>query len=101
MLHGLLADLNIHILLPVDLFCDNIAAKYIAENQVFRERTKHLKVDCHLIRDYVVNNFLKIHHVQSYLRFQLAVEASVSCFQAWSCCSFSRSCLRGMLRYKL
>lgn len=67
-LHGLLADLQISIPTPIDLFCDNLAAQYIAENHVFQERTKHLRVDCHFIRDYVISKFINILHVRSALQ---------------------------------
>lgn len=62
-LHGLLADLYVHVSLPVHLFCDNAAAQYIVENQVFQERTKHLRVDRYFIRDYIDSRFLRLVHV--------------------------------------
>ena len=47
----LLSDLGIKIHAPMQMFCDNQAARHIASNPVFHERTKHIEVDCHFIRE--------------------------------------------------
>jgi hypothetical protein len=50
-----LADLNINVNEPIKMFRDNQAAVYIATNYVFNECTKHIEVDCHFIRENVLD----------------------------------------------
>ncbi|CAM8878685.1 unnamed protein product [Rhodiola kirilowii] len=49
----LLADMNVPITDPVPLYCDNQSAIHLARNPVFHERTKHVEVDCHFVRQFV------------------------------------------------
>ena len=37
------------------MHCDNRTAIYIANNPVSNERTKHIEVDCHFIKDAMMN----------------------------------------------
>ncbi|KAL1216951.1 Retrovirus-related Pol polyprotein from transposon RE2 [Cardamine amara subsp. amara] len=50
-LKALLTDLGIETKKPIMMHCDNQAAIHIASNSVFHERTKHIEVDCHKVRE--------------------------------------------------
>ncbi|KHN14487.1 Copia protein, partial [Glycine soja] len=46
----LLEELKIKFQNPVVLYCDNKFALHIVVNHVFHERTKHIEIDCHIVR---------------------------------------------------
>ncbi|CAL1398408.1 unnamed protein product [Linum trigynum] len=61
----LLADFGIDHPSPVMVFCDNQSAIHIARNPVFHERTKHIEVDCHVIRERLTNGLISLHHLST------------------------------------
>ena len=67
-IEALLNDLCVQVPQPIHLHCDNKSAQYIAEHTVFQERTKHLKLDCHYVREQVAAGFISLAHVQSSLQ---------------------------------
>jgi hypothetical protein len=61
----LLANLRIKVQEPMKMYCDNQAACHIASNPMFHERTKHIKVDCHFIREKLQSKEIKTPFVRS------------------------------------
>ncbi|GJU07479.1 putative RNA-directed DNA polymerase [Tanacetum coccineum] len=61
----LLKELDVAVVGPTPLFCDNQAAKHIANNPVFHERTKHVEMDCYFVRERVERKEIMPVHINS------------------------------------
>ena len=64
-LRYLLQDLHVYHHELARLFCDNQATIYITTNLVYHERTKHIKLDCHTIRERIQNGEIETVYVQT------------------------------------
>lgn len=66
LLTTLLRDIGIENLTATVLKCDNQAALAIAANPVLHERTNHVEIDCHYVRDKITSGEIVAQHVSSY-----------------------------------
>lgn len=56
---------------PTQFFCDNQAARHIANNPVFHERTKHVEMDCYFVRERVESEEIKTCNIDTLQIFLL------------------------------
>ena len=66
-LRGLLEELGFPQTTSTPLHADNTSTIQIATNPVFHERTKHIEVDCHSIRD-TLESRVSLPHISSDLQ---------------------------------
>ena len=63
-LRGLLSNLGVQVDGSSELFCDNDFALKLAANPVFHERTKHIEVDCHFVREKVQDHIITTPYIR-------------------------------------
>lgn len=47
------------------VYCDNISAIYLSHNPVHHQRTKHIEMDIHFVREKVALGHVRVLHVPS------------------------------------
>jgi hypothetical protein len=62
-LRQLLTELHSPLHRATVVFCDNISAVYMSSNPVQHQRTKHIEIDLHFVREHVALGHVKVLHV--------------------------------------
>ncbi|GKA69662.1 ribonuclease H-like domain-containing protein [Tanacetum coccineum] len=62
---NILRELHIPLLSATLVYCDNVSAIYLTANPVQHQRTKHIEIDIHFVRDMVARGQVRVLHVPS------------------------------------
>ncbi|GJS29007.1 ribonuclease H-like domain-containing protein [Tanacetum coccineum] len=68
-LRNLLCELHIPLSSATLVYCDNVSAVYLSCNPVQHQRTKHIEIDIHFVRDLVAAGQVCVLHVPSRYQF--------------------------------
>ncbi|KAM1010062.1 hypothetical protein TB1_044704 [Malus domestica] len=61
--------MHIDVPCPTTLYCDNLSAIALAYNPIMHQRTKHIEVDVHFVRERVAKKLLQVQFVSSTEQF--------------------------------
>nr|GFA08778.1 ribonuclease H-like domain-containing protein [Tanacetum cinerariifolium] len=64
-LRNLLRELHYPLSAATLIYCDNVSATYLSANPVQHQRTKHIEIDIHFVRDLVTAGQVRVLHVPS------------------------------------
>ena len=69
-IRNLLLELHCPVKKATMVYCDNMSAIYLSANPVQHQRTKHIEMDIHFVREKVARGEVRVLHVPS--RYQIA-----------------------------
>ena len=64
-----MAELHSPLAKSTRVYCDNVSAVYLSTNPVQHQRTKHVEIDLHFVRDRVAVGDVRVLHVPTTSQF--------------------------------
>lgn len=68
-IRNLLLELGCPLKKATLVYCDNISAVYLSSNPVQHQRTKHIEIDLHFVRERVSMGHVRVFHVPTHLQY--------------------------------
>ncbi|GJY29824.1 ribonuclease H-like domain-containing protein [Tanacetum coccineum] len=68
-IRNLLRELHSPLLTTTLVYCDNVNAVYMSANPVQHQRTKHIEIDIHFVRDMVKAGHVRVLYVPSHFQY--------------------------------
>nr|GEU34199.1 ribonuclease H-like domain-containing protein [Tanacetum cinerariifolium] len=64
-IRNFLCELHTPLFAATLVYCDNVSVVYMSANPVQHQRTKHIEIDIHFVRDFVASGQVRVLHVPS------------------------------------
>jgi len=62
----LLHEFGLTTITPISIKCDNMVSVYIAKNPVFHKRMKHIEINCHFVRQKLMEGLIRLSFVPTH-----------------------------------
>ncbi|GKD70559.1 ribonuclease H-like domain-containing protein [Tanacetum coccineum] len=66
---NLLNELHAPVSTATLVYCDNVSVIYLSANPVQHQRTKHIEIDIHFVRDFVASDHVRVWHVPFWFQY--------------------------------
>nr|GEV62441.1 G-type lectin S-receptor-like serine/threonine-protein kinase At4g27290 [Tanacetum cinerariifolium] len=68
-IRNLLRELHTPLFTATLVYCDNVSVVYMYANPVQHQRTKHIEINIHFVRDYVAFGQVRVLHIPSWFQY--------------------------------
>jgi len=63
--NNIMTQIGFNLDVPIKIYVDNVSTINLAKNPFFHERSKHIDIRCHFLRDQVGKNMIKLKYCRS------------------------------------